>query len=97
MCKFCDTTGRDNENLVELPYFHEGEYPNTGLRLVRANFKGLVTDELIEEIGEVWNLCSETENGIMTTFIYHCPRCGRQLMKYTDPSVFDEISSEKNN
>lgn len=97
MCKFCDVTGRDNENLVELPYFHEGEVPNTGLKLIRANFKGLVSEELSEEVGEVWNLCSDTKDGSMTTFIYHCPRCGRQLMKYTDPSVFDEISSEKNN
>ena len=97
MCKFCDVTGRDNEILVELPYFHEGKYPDTGLRLVRANFKGVVSDELAREVGEVWNLCSDTTEGSMTTFIYHCPRCGRQLMQYTDPSVFDEISTEKDN
>ena len=93
MCKFCDITGRDNENLVELPYFHEGEQPNTGMRLIRANFKGLVSDELAEEVGEIWNLCSDTTEGSMSTFIYYCPRCGKQLMKYTDASVFDEISS----
>jgi len=96
MCKFCDVTGQENEKIVELPFFHEGESANTGLRLIRANFKGLIDDALVEEIGEVWNLSSETEECIMTTFVYHCPRCGRQLMKYTDPSVFDEISSEKN-
>lgn len=95
MCKFCDVSDRDNENLVELPYFHEGKTPNTGMKLIRANFNGLVSESLADEVGEVWNLCSDTEEGSMTTFIYHCPRCGRQLMKYTDPSVFDEISSEK--
>lgn len=97
MCKFCDVTDRDDENLVELPYFHEGEQPNTGLKLIRANFKGLIEDKLADEVGEVWNICSDTIEGSMTTFIYYCPRCGRQLMNYPDPSVFNEISNEKNN
>ena len=95
MCKFCDVNGRDDENVVELPYFHEGEAEDTGIRLVRVKFNGLIPDALAEEVGEVWNLCSDTAEGSMNTFIYHCPRCGRQLMNYTDPSVFDEISSEK--
>lgn len=87
MCDFCNVTGKEKVPLIEFPYFHKGKTEGTGLRLVRAYLPEL------DPYTEVWNICADGKYEIMNTFVYFCPRCGRQLAHFVETEI-NEVSSQ---
>jgi hypothetical protein len=45
---------------------------------------------------EIWNVCSVTSEGTMSSIAYYCPRCGRMLTEHESALDFDEVTTDEN-